>query len=227
MTRDPYRSARKPNYRLPVAVGIVAVLLIAGILILAGDEDDPVTQALVPPVASDQISDEQEQQMAEQAANISGAIDGAPMKKSDVPIGEDHEDHHHSKLPENAATNAGGLVPTATKFAELMINRPTDQIESAALNKELVTLAAGPLASDLKGNTGEIATAQAASIGEILDTIVLARAGDYGEVLIVAREALIDPTTKQLLDPSYINYVVRLDRLAGKGWAVTSWEPQF
>lgn len=226
MTPAPYKTRRRPNYRLPIAVGTIAVLLIAGILIMAGGEDDPVTKSLVPPVASDQLSDEQQQQMADQAAAQSGAIDGAPLEKSDEPIGDDHEDEHHSAPPENEATNAGSLIPTATRFAELMINRPTDQLEAKELNKELITLATGNLATDLNDTTGDVATAQQPSEGEVLETILLDKDTRYGEILVVTRESLIDPTTRQKLDPTYINYVVRLDRLPNRGWAVTSWEPQ-
>lgn len=225
MSRDPYKTG--PNYRLPIAVAVVAALLIGGILILAGGNDDPVSEALVPPVASDSFTAEEEKEAAAQAAAQSGAIDGAPLEASEIPPGQDHEDHHHlPEPPADQATNAGPLLGTATRFAELMINRPTDQLESAELNKELITLAYGTLAAGLRDATGEIATAQAPSSGKILDSILLTQQSDYAEVLIVAEESLIDPTTRQKLDPRFINYVVRLDRVAGKGWAVTSWEPQ-
>ena len=109
MTPDPYKSRRRPNYRLPIAVGIVALLLVAGILIVAGGEDDSVTRSLVPPVASDQLSEEQQQQMADQAAAQSGAIDGAPLKKSEVAVGADHDDDHLPTPPENEALMPDGV----------------------------------------------------------------------------------------------------------------------
>lgn len=227
MKRDPYRgSKRNTDLRLPAVVMAVAALLVTGILVLAGGKDDPVSEQLVPPVASEPTSTADQKQAAIQAANQSAAIDGAPMTKAPSTAPPDHIDHDTTEPPADQATNAGGMQVTAKRFAELMINRPTDQIESAELNKQLITLANGNLAADLNQGTGSIATAQAPSSGEILDTIQLSKEGNYGEVLIIAKESLIDPTTKQPLDPSYINYVVRLDHLPGKGWAVTSWEPQ-
>lgn len=221
--REPtYRTRRQGNKRLVVLVVVAAGLLVSGILLMAGGSDDPVAKQLVPPLSTEQTAGEAKPS-PEQLRNQSAAIDGAPGPKSKVT--GDHDDGLTAPQP-TEATNSGSITSTAKRFAELMINWPTDQLEAAANNKELLTLATGTLASDLANGIGSISTAQAPSTGEILDTMVLEQSGDYAEVLIVSKSSVVDVASKQPLDPSYLNYLVRLQKVKGGSWAVTSWEPQ-
>lgn len=223
MSTSTYNRERRNRRRQLVAVVVVASLLVAGIIALASSSNDPIAKQLVPPVSTaDRASDTNSEPTAP-LADSSAAIDGAPGKKSTAT--GDHEDPIVAP-PSTAAADSGDVTGTAARFARIMINWPTDRIEAEKLNKQLIRLASGTLASDLAANQGEISTAQVSSEGEILDLKLLEQQDNYAEVLVVAKQSNIDETTHEPLDPTYLNYLVRLDRTDAGTWAVTSWEPQ-
>ncbi len=222
------RSRQRDTDKLPYAqlamiFGVVA-LLVAGMLIMAGGSDDPLAEQIVPPITSETGATGQ----SEVTPYTSQAIDGAPIPRQTEPDApEEHVDPEGTGLqPEGAASVNGSMISIARQFAQLSINRPTDPIESAALNKDLVELSAGQLAQDLANSSGESTAAQIPSTGEILDVIELKRENDYGEVLVVTKLSVIDLNTKKPLDPTYLNYLVRLEQTPTGSYAVTSWEPQ-
>lgn len=236
---SPSTPTRTRNpYFWPIIVVAVALVLIIGIVVLSSGSDDPLVKDATEPIAAAQTGATGEAEptvIDEEHGEIpatEGAIDGKGVTASPEALppstGEDHhDDHAHgSAAPEDEATDAGPYVETATEFAQLNINRSTDEAESVGLNKRLVELAAGQLAVDLNNTTGEIATSQVPSTGEILRAIPLVKTPRYAEVLIVTKESIVDPATEMTLDPKYLTYLVRLDRIGHRGFAVTSWEPQ-
>lgn len=226
MRRQPRRRRdpdKLPYAQLVMIFGVVA-LLVAGILIMAGGSDDPLAEQIVPPLEAETGATGE----SEVTPYTSQAIDGAPIPRQTEPNApEEHEDPQGTGLqPEGAASATGSMVSVARRFAQLSINRPTDPVESSALNQDLVELSAGTLARDLANSSGESTAAQIPSTGEILDLIELEKENDYGEVLVVTKLSVIDINTKKPLDPTYINYLVRLEQTPTGSYAVTSWEPQ-
>lgn len=223
----PYYPTRdKKLYRLPIAICVVAAVLILGILLISGGSDDPVVQSIAPPV---QAVDKGTASADPGAPSIQGAIDGKgvePYTEENKSEGTGLHDDHGLEPPETEAIAAGPAVDTAVRFAELNINRPADPAAAIGLNKKLVEFSAGSLATELSNNNSEVATAQVESVGEVFKAIPVTREGRYAEVLIVSREAITDAGTGVQLDPKYLTYLVRLEQLPGGRYAVTSWEPQ-
>lgn len=222
--RDFEKKDGVPYAQLGILGGVVA-LLVAVILIMSGGSEDPVAKQLIPPVDLQSGTTSPEEEVT---PYTSQAIDGAtppPVTPEDEQ--HDHSDHaSETKQPKDAATETGGMIEIARKFAQLNINRPTNPLAAEDLNEKLIKLSIGTLARDLANGTGSMAAAQIPSTGEILSAVPLARDGKYGEVLIVSKTSITDVETGQPLDPSYINYLVRLERLPDGTYAVTSWEPQ-
>lgn len=229
---------RSPYFWPAVIVGI-ALALIVVILLATSSKEEPLVKDATEPIAAAQTGTTDpntptvvDQEHGEIPAT-QGAIDGAGVKpaeqEADVPLNDDEhaDDHAHAAAtPSDEAAEAGSYMATATKFAELSINRSTDEAASIGLNKKLVRLAAGTLAVDLDNSQGGVATAQVASSGEVIKALSLKKTPAYAEVLIVAKESIVDAATGVTLDPKYVNYLVRLDQVGSGRFAVTSWEPQ-
>lgn len=237
MNGPTHPTRNKKLYRLPIFICAIAAILIAVVLVMSGGSDDPLVEEATPALPTATTGATGPAAMIVDAVNgeetpaTTGAIDGKGVEPvvDPEPSAQDeghHEDEEVEATPENQATDVGPYVDTATRFAELNINRPTDLPGAIGLNKKLVELSAGTLATELEDGRGSVATSQVASEGEVLKAIPLVKEANYAEVLIVSREIVTDPSTGQPLDPNYLTYLVRLDRVPGGGFAVTSWEPQ-
>jgi len=220
------------EYRIPIVICVAAALLIVGILLLKGGSDSPVVQEIVPPVptaATGTTSPEATviDPSGREVAATEGAIDGKGVTAAPKqPVNTDPHGDGAISNPSSEATDVGPYVETATRYAQISLNRPTDVSGSRKVNSQLVKLSTGSLARDLAKGTGDVQTAQVAAVSSVVKAIPLALNGDYAEVLIVAKQQVTDPGTGEPLDPKYLNFVVRLEKVPGGSFAVTSWEPQ-
>ena len=215
-------ATRRRQRRLILLVVVVASLLVALVLVISGGDDDPIKEQLIPPISAESMGTTDTETITPETSQ---AIDGAPIKPSRVT--GDHSDHDHDlRPPPGEAAKAGAPVATASQYATLTINRPTDALGSADVNDQLVQLSAGTLARDLAENSAAVTTAQVASTGEVINAIPLANTDGYAEVLIVSKETVVDAATGITLDPKFLTYLVRLQQMPDGNYAVTSWEPQ-
>jgi hypothetical protein len=136
-----------------------------------------------------------------------------------------HTHEEEPRLPEarGATSAAGEPRAVAREFALAWINRPTDRAGIRAANQRLIALSRGPWADQVGASL--TANRGSGSRGTVVGVQEVMRRGGSAVELVTTREQLA-PHGDPLEPYHYGLYLARLER-APRGFAVSSWEPQF
>jgi hypothetical protein len=121
------------------------------------------------------------------------------------------------------ALAAGDPERVAREFALRWINRPSDPTVLREQNGRLIALSIGPLGDQIGATLS--ATTGSGSRGIVVGFDVLRRGARQITALVTTREQLA-PGGRAAEPYHYALYLTRLQRVAGGGFAVSSWEPQ-